>query len=289
MTSKILNSDYSLKISIVTIVRNGQQFIEQAIKSVLDQTYGNVEYVVIDGGSVDGTVDIIKSYESRIAKWVSEEDDGIADAFNKGLSRITGDYVLFLNSDDALANPEVLTIVANEIAENKYPVLIYGDCDVLDRSSDRLLYRASIQLSRKGLKRGQMLPQPSLFTHRTYFEKYGIFDRNFKFAMDYEWLLRGGLSEEIVHIPLLVTCVRDGGISTLDQASVVDEIVWALRKNKIITSNLTEFNLRGYYAGRAFAKYILGKAMLYGAFNSLRMWYANRASSKTSSSERNLQ
>lgn len=276
-----------LRISVVTITRNSREFVKDTIESVLGQGYGNVEYIVIDGGSTDGTVDIIKSYESQITKWVSERDEGIADAFNKGLSLATGDYVLFLNSDDALANSEVLAAVAQKIIENNFPILIYGDCDVLDRSSGKVVYRASIQLSHKGLKRGQMLPQPSLFTHRSYFEKYGVFDNHFKIAMDYEWLLRGGLKEEIIHMPLLVTCVRDGGVSTLDQARVVDEIILALKKNKCISSKWVEFKMRGYYFGRTFAKSILGRVGLYRVFNFLRNRFANPAGGDTVSRERN--
>lgn len=263
------------KISVITIVRNGRQFIEQTIKSVLTQEYARYEYIVIDGVSTDGTVDIIKSYESKIAKWISEPDKGIADAFNKGLSYATGDYVLFLNADDALANPAVLAMVAQKIIENKFPILIYGDCDVLERSSDRVLYRASIELTQGGLKLGQMIPQPSLFTHRSYFEKYGTFDDQFKIAMDYDWLLRGGLKEEIVHMPMLVTCVRDGGISTLDQSRVVEEIIRALKKNRIIASRWAEFRTRIYFSGRAFAKAILSRIGLYKAFNLLRNKLAN--------------
>ncbi len=277
----------SPSITVITIVRNGRQFLEETIKSVLGQSYENIEYIVIDGGSTDGTVDIIKSYDSKITKWVSEKDEGIADAFNKGLSYATGDYVLFLNSDDALADSEVLAVVAQKIIENNLPILIYGDCDVLDRGSDKVLYRASIQLSHKGLKRGQMLPQPSLFTHRSYFEKYGVFDNHFKIAMDYEWLLRGGLKEEIVHMPMLTTCVRGGGISTLDQARVVDEIISALKKNKYISSKWAEFKMRGYYFGRTFAKSILGSIGLYRAFNFLRNRLANPAGGDTASRGRN--
>jgi glycosyltransferase len=258
------------KISIITIVRNGCEFIEQTIKSVLSQRYDNIEYIVIDGGSTDGTVDIIKSYESKIAKWISEKDEGIADAFNKGLSFVTGDYVLFLNSDDSLANPDVVEIMAHKIIENNFPTLIYGDCDVLDRSSGRAIYRARIKFSPQGLKHAQMLPHPSLFTHRTYFEKYGLFDTRFKIAMDYELLLRGGLKERVVHVPLLVTCVRDSGMSTLNHKHVVDEIILALKKNKYISSKLAEFKMRRYFFMRSFAKSILDNIGLYKAFFYLR-------------------
>lgn len=253
-------------ISVVTVVLNGVEFIRDTIESVLGQTCRNFEYIVVDGGSTDGTVDVIKSYGSRITKWVSERDDGIADAFNKGWSLAAGRYVLFLNSDDALAHPEVLGIMSGEIMEHGYPQLIYGDCDVLDRNTGKLQYRASITLTRAGLNRGQMIPQPSLFASRSYFERYGTFDNEFKVAMDYEWLLRGGFSEQIVHVPVLVTRVRSGGISTQDRGRNVREIVRALRKNGQISSGWGEFRLRGYFFARRAAKTLLESAGIYGAF-----------------------
>lgn len=258
------------KISVITIVRNGMPFVEQTIDSVLGQRYSNLEYIVIDGGSTDGTVEIIKIHESGITKWVSEKDEGIADAFNKGLSFATGDYILFLNSDDALANQNVLADIAETIVDNKFPPLIYGDCDVLDRGSDKILYRAVIKFSREGLRRGQMIPHPSLFTNRRYFENYGSFDARFKIAMDYEWLLRGGLKERIVHIPLLVTKVRNGGISTLDQGRVVAEIISALKKNGHVPSIWDEIGIRGYFSARSLIKAMLKSIGLYKLFAYLR-------------------
>ncbi len=258
------------RISVVTVVKNGHQFIEQTIKSVLGQSYENVEYIVIDGSSTDGTVDIIRSYESRLTRWLSEPDKGIADAFNKGLALATGDYVMFLNADDALISSEVLEHIAHEIVRTGFPVLIYGDCNVLDRESDEVLYRADIAFSGKGLRRGQMLPHPSLFTHRSYFEKYVEFDVRFKMGMDYEWLLRGGLKERVVHVPLLVTSVRNGGMSTLDRARAVDEIILALKKNHLISSAWGEYRLRAYFQLRAVVKNILSGLGLYRIVDRLR-------------------
>lgn len=258
------------RISVVTVVKNGERFVGQTIKSVLGQRYDNFEYIVIDGGSNDGTVDIIRSHEAGIAKWVSEMDGGIADAFNKGLSFSTGDYVLFLNADDALANPAVIGLAAQVIIEKNFPALLYGDCDVLDRDSGRILYRASIEISRNQLLRGQMIPQPSLFTHRSYFEKYGVFDPHFKIAMDYEWLLRGGLTEPILHVPLLMTNVRNGGLSTIDRPRVVDEIISALKKNGYVSSRWAEMEMRGYYAMRSWAKSVLDSIGLYKVFLGIR-------------------
>ncbi len=258
------------RISVVTVVLNGVEFIRDTIESVLGQTYRNFEYIVVDGGSTDGTVDVIKSYESGIAQWVSEKDAGIADAFNKGWSRSTGDYLLFLNSDDALAHPGALAAMAREIVAHDYPQLIYGDCDVLDRGSGAVQYRASIEITHDGLASGQMIPQPSLLTKRAYFERYGTFDNEFKIAMDYEWLLRGGFAEKIVHVPTLVTCVRGGGSSTQDQRRAVDEIVRALKKNGKIPSRWAEARLRAYFSLRALAKKLLESFGLYKMFDYWR-------------------
>lgn len=273
--------DSTPTISIITIVKNGREFIGQTIASVLAQTYKSVEYIVIDGGSTDGTIDVIKSFETSISCWVSENDEGIADAFNKGLSRANGDYILFLNSDDALAAPEVLAAVVQEIIDNRFPVLIYGDCNVLDRSSGRVIYRANIDFNLNGLRRGQMLPQPSLFTHRSYFEKYGVFDKQFRIAMDYEWLLRGGAKERVVHIPLLVTNVRNGGVSTLNRARTVDEIVLALKKNGYISSKWSEASLRGYFFSRLFVRKVLESIGFCEAFNLIRKRFASRVDDGT--------
>lgn len=258
------------RISVITAVRNGEPFIGQTLDSVLGQRYDRIEYFVIDGESTDGTVDSIRSREEGITKWVSEKDGGISDAFNKGLSLSTGDYILFLNADDALAGPDVLDGVARRIAANHYPAILYGDCHVLDRNSDSIRYRASIEFSLHGLERGLMLPHPSLFAHRLYFEKYGTFDPDFRIAMDYEWLLRGGFTEKIVHEPFLVTNVRDGGTSTLDQRRVVDEIVSALKKNGRIRSRWAELELRGYFLTRSLARTVLDAMGLYKTFNDLR-------------------
>ena len=258
------------KISVITIVRNGRQFIEQTIKSVLGQSYGNMEYIVIDGVSTDGTVDIIKSYESEITKWVSEKDEGIADAFNKGLSYATGDYVLFLNSDDALANFDVLAAVAQQIIENKFPELIYGDYDILNRESGEVMYRGKVHFSPREIQYGQVLPHPCLFTRRSYFDKYGVFDTQYRIAMDYEWLLRGILKERVVHFPRLITNIRGGGISTLDQKRVIDEIILALKKNGYFSSKWSEVKVRGYFFVRSFSRKVLAEIGLYKLFLNLR-------------------
>lgn len=259
-----------IRISVITAVRNGMPFVEQTIQSVIGQTYQNLEYVVIDGGSTDGTVDIIRTHAAGIAKWVSEKDEGIADAFNKGLSHASGDYILFLNADDELSGPDVLNEMAKSIVESDFPSLIYGDCDVLERSTGEILYRASIEFSPERLRSGQMLPHPSLFASRSYFDKYGTFDTDFRVAMDYEWLLRGAEKVRVVHVPELVSNVRTGGVSTQDQRRAVNEIISALRKNRYIVSGWEEARMRGYFFLRALARAALTRLGLYKAFASFR-------------------
>ena len=258
------------KISIITVVRNGMPFVEQTVDSVLGQSYSNLEYIVIDGGSTDGTVDIIKFHEVGIIKWLSEKDEGIADAFNKGLSFATGDYILFLNADDMLATPDVLVELVEKIIQYEYPAMIYGDFNILKRDTADFLYQGMIELSHKGMMYGQVLPHPCLLTHRAYFEKYGSFDTSYRIAMDYEWFLRGGFVEKIVHVPLLVSNIRDGGISTKDHGKAVNEIIAALKKNNLIRSALGEYKIRGYFFIRLMARRLLNSLGLYKRFFALR-------------------
>jgi glycosyltransferase involved in cell wall biosynthesis len=257
-------------ISIVTVVKNNCGFIEQTLKSVLGQTYKGIEYIVVDGGSTDGTVDIIRSHETGIAKWVSEKDEGISDAFNRGLILSTGDYILFLNSDDALANPDVLAVMADEITKNNFPSLIYGGHIMRDRTSGKELCRGSVRFSSKSMQHGGVLPHPCLLTHRSFFEKYGLFDTRFKIAMDYELLLRGAPKEIVVSVPTVVTCIRDGGMSTVNRSLVVDEIIQALKKNGYLHSALSERKMRYYFSCRSFMKSALNWIGVYRAFVGLR-------------------
>ncbi|HEY5993175.1 MAG TPA: glycosyltransferase family 2 protein [Gallionellaceae bacterium] len=258
------------RISIVTITYNSREFVKDAIESVLGQTYDNMEYIVVDGGSTDGTVEVIKAYESRIAEWVSEKDEGIADAFNKGLSRATGEYVLFLNSDDMLADENVLENIAEKIVENQSPTMIYGDFDCLNRNSGEIVYQGGIVFYPEKLIYGHIIPQPCLFTNRRYFEKYGNFDTGYKIAMDYEWFLRGVRKETVIHVPIRVTKIRGGGISALNPDKAAKEIISALRKNGFFSNRFAEYKVRGYFTMRALLRKVLMRLRLYGLLTKIR-------------------
>lgn len=257
-----IDKDQNIKISIITVVRNGVPFISETIESVLEQTYKNIEYIVIDGLSNDGTLDIVRAHETSISFWMSERDAGIADAFNKGLRQASGEYIMFLNADDKLAGKDVITEMVSAIHANNFPTLIYGDIFVIDRDTSSMKRRVSIDFSEHALLKGRMFPHPSLLANRRYFDLYGNFDTSFSITMDYEWLLRGAIKETVVHIPVLATYFREGGVSTTNDQRVKDELILALKKNGYISSWLDELKLRIYFYLRLIAKVILRKTKL---------------------------
>ena len=249
-------------VSIITVVRNGRKFIGQTIESVAGQTYPHIDYIVVDGASTDGTSEIIRHYAARITKFICEPDTGIAEAFNKGLGLATGDYILFLNSDDRLATPETISLMVQAIIANDYPVLIYGDYVIVDRQTDAEKQHCGVRFNRSRFLRGGVLPHPCLLTHRGYFDKYGNFDTSFSIAMDYEWMLRGVLDCRVIHIPLEMTIIRDGGLSVNNPATR-GEIVGALRKNGFVRTLSAQFGIWSYFFFRSLARKSLELTGLY--------------------------
>ena len=198
------------KISIITIALNAERYLEQTIASVVNQTYSNREYIIVDGGSTDGTLDIIKKYESEIDNWISEPDKGIADAMNKGIDLATGDYILFLHSDDYLVNSSVLER-ASEYLGDRFDIFffqvlhdIHGQNQV---SSNRPLgWLTNFKMG--SCHQGQLCS-------RKLFQRIGKFDTSFKIDMDYDLILRAyraGASCNSVNMPLAV--MRLIGISS---------------------------------------------------------------------------
>ncbi len=260
----------TLKISIITIVRNGMPFVEQTLDSVIEQDYPHIEYIVIDGLSQDDTVKAIQAREGALSYWISEKDLGIADAFNKGLAQATGDYLLFLNADDALMHPQCVTYMVKAMMLNQCPDFIYGDCQLIDRASASPLYVFSKSIRFKDFLYGHIIPQPCTFTHQRYFKKYGGFDTEFKIAMDFEHMVRGLALSSLVHIPCITTRVRNGGISTHNQTQVINEIIKALKKNGHIRSFYGELELRGYFFCRKWGRLLLQQLRLYQWFDRWR-------------------
>lgn len=196
-------------ISIVTVVYNGVSTIEQTLISVLRQTYSHVEYIIVDGASSDGTIDIIRRYDPALSLWISEPDQGIGDAMNKGIKLASGDYVLMLHSDDYLH--------ANDCLENVAPYLRQGH----DIVSGRLMLDHG-----DGLQQRQPRPwnwrlnfktslwHQATFCHRGLFERIGLFNTGLQIAMDYDFFLRAyraGVSAKLIE--QVISVMRHSGIS----------------------------------------------------------------------------
>jgi len=204
-----------MKISVITVVFNNQQFIEDCIKSVLGQTYSNLEYIIVDGGSTDGTIDIIKNYENKISKCVSEPDDGIFHAMNKGISMATGAVIGFLHSDDFYAVEDVIEKVADVFIIHDVESL-YGDLVYISKNGRRIIRYWKTGIYRKRMiKWGWMPPHPTFFIRKEIYEKYGCFNTSFRIAADYDLILRFLEKQSITtyYIPEVLIKMRIGGDS----------------------------------------------------------------------------
>ena len=174
-------------VTVITIVYNRAEYLAGTIESVLEQSYDNVEYVVIDGGSTDGTLDIIRKYEHAIDYWVSEPDSGISDAFNKGIIASTGKWVNFMNCADKFTSPDAIEESISHI-DDKADV-IFGKANVID-SAGKILLTAGKPFDQEKFYRRMSIPHQSAFHNRHYFEQYGLFDEHLRMAMVYELFLR---------------------------------------------------------------------------------------------------
>jgi len=228
-----------MKISIITSVYNNKNQIGEAIESVLNQTYQNIEYIVIDGASTDGTVDIIESYKNQIDMFVSENDNGIYDGLNKGIHLATGDVIGFLHSDDfymdnyAIAN--IMKIFNNNECDGVYGDLIYVDKNNIDKI---VRYWKSGVFKYQNLKKGWMPPHPAFFVKKKVYDKFGYFDTSFKISADYNFMLKILIYKKIKiqYLPQIIYAMRVGGesnksLKNLWQKSKEDLTV--LRKNKV--------------------------------------------------------
>lgn len=200
------------KISIITVVYNAKGFLEETIESVLNQNFKNFEYIIIDGGSIDGTLDIIKKYQDRITLWVSEPDKGIYDAMNKGIRYAKGEYVYFLGGDDLLFDNQVLKNVNSYLMDKRK--VYYGNVLFKKRNA---IYDGKFNLVKIVTRN---ISHQSIFYPKEIFEKYS-FDTKYKIFADYELNLKlyGNSSYSFVYIPMTIALFNDEGASgsnTLD-------------------------------------------------------------------------
>jgi glycosyltransferase involved in cell wall biosynthesis len=183
----------NLKISIITVVYNSANFLENTIKSVLNQNYKNIEYIIIDGGSEDGTIDIIKKYENRINYWVSEQDYGIYDAMNKGIAVSTGEYLYFLNAGDTLYRNDTIQSIVKNITNEKIDILT-GNINVNNQNKEQIIKFS--KFNRFYLMRHTINHQ-AIIAHRRCFRNSNNFKIEYNIRADYEWLVRCIIGNEL--------------------------------------------------------------------------------------------
>ena len=205
-----------LKISIITVSLNSQSTIRQTIESVRSQSYKNIEYILIDGGSTDWTLEIINDLIDNIDYFKTENDNGIYDAMNKGISIASGDIIGILNSDDFYDNPNVIEDVVR-IFESKKCDSLYGDLVYVKASNalDVVRYWQSGNFKREKLKNGWTLPHPTFFVKKSIYNKYGLYNTKLKTAADYEMIIRLLFKHNISveYLPKILVHMRTGGIS----------------------------------------------------------------------------
>jgi len=216
-------------ITIITVVFNGKRYLEETIKSVLNQTYDNVEYIIIDGGSTDGTLEIIQKYENAIDYWISEPDNGIYDAMNKGIILSSGEIIGILNSDDWYED-NTLEIVAREFYNNKSVELVHGAMKRWDENG--LIH--SIYGNKKG-KDIFWAPfnHPTCFFRKRVYKKIGLFDCRFPTAADYDLMLRfKRLNLESIYVDNVFTNFRMIGATSQLLIFPLSQIWKILKKNR---------------------------------------------------------
>ncbi|MET4080925.1 glycosyltransferase involved in cell wall biosynthesis [Pedobacter sp. UYP30] len=230
-----------MKISIITAVFNGENYLADCISSVSSQTHQNIEYIVVDGNSTDRTPNIIANHQSTIAKVISEADLGLYDAINKGLEVATGDVIGLLNSDDMFADGSVVAKIAEAFEQNLKIDCIYGDLDYIHPQSRKILRRwRSKQVGFRALAQGWMPAHPTLYLRKSVITKHGNYSLNYGTAADYDFILRYFYTHKVAckYLPFLMIKMRQGGVSNQSMASRISAL---LNDYKALVANKLPF------------------------------------------------
>lgn len=229
-----------MKISIITVVFNGEQTIRDCIESVLGQSYRDIEYIIIDGKSTDKTPEIVKSYGTKIAVFRSENDNGIYDAMNKGIALASGDVIGILNADDFYSDAFVIEKIVAELKKTQADG-IYGDLIYVDGKNIQSIkrYWKSGTFRQSKFLYGWMPPHPTFFLRRASYEQFGHYRTDLGSAADYELMLRMMYKYKIkvAYLPEIVTVMRVGGVSNKNignrlKANKTDRVAWELNELK---------------------------------------------------------
>jgi glycosyltransferase involved in cell wall biosynthesis len=224
-----------MTFSIITVTYNAAQWLERTIQSVINQTYSDIEYIIVDGGSTDGTVDIITNYELRITKWISEPDNGLYDAMNKGLKLATGDYVWFINAGDRIHSPDTIREIANRLSPFTFhplPDIIYGETEISDAQGNSLGIRrlkAPEKLTWKSFSMGMLVSHQSFIVKREIAEPY---DLHYRYAADIDWCIRClKKTNNILNTHLILSWFLEAGYSAANRKSSLKERYEIMCKN----------------------------------------------------------
>lgn len=231
-----------MKISIITVCYNSDATIEKTILSIAEQTYKEIEYIIVDGNSKDNTVSIIKRYDSVISKWISEPDKGLYDAINKGINLATGDIIGILNSDDTFNSNSVVEEIAKFHKQNSIDASVGNIIQHRENGKIIRFYSSKFWTPEK-LIIGYMPPHPSIFFTKNLFSKFGNYELGFKIGADYELITRFFLKNKISwkYSGITTTAMLVGGLSSSGSASyslITKEIQKALAMNNIEFSPL---------------------------------------------------
>jgi len=203
-----------LKVSIITAVFNGSETIEDCIKSIHTQTHPDIEHIIIDGGSTDGTIEIIKNHKDKISRFISEKDNGLYDAMNKGIRLAKGDLIGFLNADDIYYNEDVIS-QATALVQKDCLQALYGDLIYIDRMNPNKVVRywRPGRYKAGAFYSGWVPPHPTFFCRKEIFERFGYFNDKLKIAADFELMLRFIEKNKIKvgYLPKIIVKMRTGG------------------------------------------------------------------------------
>ncbi len=242
-----------MKISIITVVYNCEKTIERTIRSVLSQSYKNIEYLIIDGASTDATMQVVNRYKNQISVILTEKDKGMYDALNKGIRLCTGDVVGILHADDEFASTQSIQLIAERLQSNPVIDAVYGDVGfVKEEEPDKIVrYYSSAIFNTNLFKWGFMPAHPTFFCYKKYFDLYGVYRTDLDIAADFDLLARFLRRHQLLtsYIPVMLVKMNLGGKSTRGISSTI-------QINKEIKQILTEQKMPSSYL-RLYARYFV--------------------------------
>ena len=228
------NTHLHPKFSIITVTYNAEAVLDDTIQSVVSQTYKEIEYIIVDGGSKDRTMQIVRRYQDKISVLISEPDKGLYDAMNKGIRQSTGDYVCFLNAGDQLHEDDTLFHIVQTLHGKELPDVIYGDTDIVD-GEGHFLHKRRLsppeQLTWKSFKQGMLVCHQAFFA-RTTLAKNTPYNLKYRFSADFDWCVRIMKQSNVLHnTHLTIIDYLNEGMTTQNHKASLKERFWIMSRH----------------------------------------------------------